>query len=196
MQSFSTTAHVVVNAVGADRPGIVSEVTKHVVDHGGNVGESQAAKLGQYFSLMMLCTVPTQKLASFQASMTTLKGMNASVFETELPKVTTVRAAIGYSGIVYLEGADQPGIVHNVTAILAANGLSIDKLKTGEDIAPYGGTTLFHMHCVASAQEPLAKDFDVEKIRVQLEALGERLNCDVTLEDMQDDSIGASFMGG
>lgn len=61
---------------------------------------------------------------------------------------------------------------------------------------PHGGTTLFHMQCLATAQEPLAKDFDVETIRAQLEALGERLNCDVTLEDVQDDSIGASFVGG
>ena len=51
------------------------------------------------------------------------------------------------------------------------------------------------MQCLATAQEPLAKDFDVETIRAQLEALGERLNCDVTLEDVQDDSIGASFVG-
>lgn len=174
----------------------MSEVTKHVVDHGGNVGESQAAKLGHYFSLMMLCTVPTPQFESFQKSMTDLKGMNATVFTAD-PEVTTrVRPAIGYSGSVILEGANQPGIVHQVTAVLAAYGLSIDRLTTGEEIAPHGGTTLFHMHCVATAQEPLSKDFDVETIRKQLEALGERLNCDVSLEDAQDESIGASFMGG
>ena len=123
--------------------------------------------------------------------------MNATVFAAESETFSNhVRPAIGYSGSVHLEGADQPGIVHQVTAVLAANGLSIDRLTTGEDIAPHGGTTLFHMQCIATAQEPLAKDFDVEKIRMQLEALGERLNCDVTLEDVQDESIGASFLGG
>ena len=179
-------------------PGIVSEVTKHVVDHGGNVGESQAAKLGHYFSLMMLCSVPTPHYESFQKSMSDLKNMNATIFvaDPDATATTRVRPAIGYSGTVHLEGANQPGIVHQVTATLAANGLSIDRLATGEEIAPHGGTTLFHMQCLATAQEPLAKDFDVETIRAQLEALGERLNCDVTLEDVQDDSIGASFVGG
>ena len=38
--SASATTHLVVNAVGADRPGIVSEVTKHVVDHGGKIGRA------------------------------------------------------------------------------------------------------------------------------------------------------------
>jgi len=183
--------------VGADRPGIVSEVTKHVVEAGGNVGESQAARLGtHYFSMLMLCQVPTTQKDAFEKAMHDLEGMNASVFEAEAPVVGVVKAAIGYSGIVHLDGANQPGILHKVTAALAQNGLSIDKLKTGEDIAPHGGTTLFHMKCVASAPEPLAKDFDPEKIRVQLEALGENLNCDVTLEDVQDDNIGASFVGG
>ena len=194
--SASATTHLVVNAVGADRPGIVSEVTKHVVDHGGNVGESQAAKLGHYFSLMMLCTVPTSHYESFQKSMTDLKGMNATIFAAD-PEVTTrAPPAIGYSAMVHLEGANQPGIVHQVTAVLAANGLSVDRLTTGEEIAPHGGTTLFRMTCLATAHEPLAKDFHAEAIRVQLEGLGERLNCDVTMEDVQDESIGASFMGG
>ena len=128
--------------------------------------------------------------------MTDLKGMNATIFTAD-PEVTTrVRPAIGYSAMVHLEGANQPGIVHQVTAALASNGLSIDRLTTGEEIAPHGGTTLFHMQCLATAHEPLAKDFNVETIRMQLEALGERLNCDVTMDDVQDESIGASFMGG
>jgi predicted amino acid-binding ACT domain protein len=47
----------------------------------------------------------------------------------------------GYAGLVTLEGANQPGIVHNVTAILvlAQNRIMpIDELlkKTGEDIPP------------------------------------------------------------
>jgi len=185
---------LVVNAVGADRPGIVSEVTQHVVEAGGNVGESQAAKLGHHFSLMMLLTVPADKTNAFKERMYGIRGINASIFETtESAGSATGPAVVGYAGMVTLEGANQPGIVHTVTTILAQNGMSIDKLKTGEDIAPHGGTTLFHMTCMVNALEPLSKDFSPEKVRDQLEALGERLNCDVEMEDVQDDTVGASF---
>lgn len=95
-----------------------------------------------------------------------------------------------------ISGADQPGIVHKVTAVLAHYGLSIDKLKTGEDIAPYGGTTLFHMQAVANALEPVAKDFSPDRVREELENLGDALNCDVELEDVEDgdqSSIAATF---
>ena len=55
---------MIINAVGTDRLGIVSDMTKYVTDVGGNVGESQAAKLGNYFSLMMLVQIPQDKTES------------------------------------------------------------------------------------------------------------------------------------
>lgn len=183
---------MVVNAVGADRPGIVSEVTHHVVEAGGNVGESQAAKLGHHFSLMMLLSIPTEKTDSLKERMYGIRGINASIFETTSPAAANPTPSIGYAGMVTLEGANQPGMVHEVTAILAQNGMSIDKLKTGEEIAPNGGTTLFHMQCMANAYAPMSKNFSPDKVREQLEALGESLNCDVELDDMTDDAAGVA----
>lgn len=180
---FLSTTHLVVNAVGVDRTGIVSEVTKNVVDAGGNVGESQAAKLGHHFSLMMILQVPSDKLDSFKDTMKKMKDVNTAMFETEAPEQHHTHAAVAYSGAVSLTGADQPGIVHNITSLLARNGLNIQKLKTSEQVAPHGGTTLFEMHCNAEAFEPLAKEFDADKIRSQLEDLGDSLNCDISLED-------------
>lgn len=50
------------------------------------------------------------------------------------------------AGEFVLQGADNPGIVHQVTQILAKHNLNIDEIKTLEDkSAPYGGLSLFHM---------------------------------------------------
>lgn len=95
-----------------------------------------------------------------------------------------------------MEGADHPGIVHKVTSILAKHGLSIDTMETSDDIAPHGGTTLFRMHGIANAAEPLASGFDVKKIKDELQELGDSLNCDVSLEDVEDESYQGSFYGG
>lgn len=88
------------------------------------------------------------------------------------------------SGHFTLEGADNPGIVHNVTSILARNGLSIEKLETSDDIAPHGGTTLFRMQGVAHAYEPLTARFSVDRVREELEAMADHLNCDIELIDL------------
>ena len=95
-----------------------------------------------------------------------------------------------------LEGADHPGIVHKMTTALAKHGLSIDKLETDQEIAPYGGSVLFKMHGIVTASAPLASGFDSVKIKDELIELGDSLNCDVSMEDAADDSYQASFYGG
>jgi len=197
IRAFSTDqTYLIVNAVGADRPGIVSELTKYVTDVGGNVGASQAARLGSHFSLMMQISVPNAALDTLKTSLTGMKTMNASVFETENPNGTVVVPAIGYSGYFTVSGADNPGIVHKVTSVLAKHGLSIEKVRTSQEGAPHGGTTLFLMEGTATAPEPLAKEFSADKIKAELEELGNYLNCDVSMVDTPDESVFSSFYGG
>lgn len=81
---FSTSpssVDLVINAVGMDRLGIVSDVTGLVIDAGGNVGDSQAAKLGSHFGLMMEVTLPRDKLDSLKAKLEAMPDMNAAVYE-------------------------------------------------------------------------------------------------------------------
>lgn len=99
------------------------------------------------------------------------------------------------TGQFELEGASYPGIVYNVTSILAKHGLSIDTMGTVEEIAPHGGTHLFRMKGVAHAFGPLPKSFSADKIRKELRELGDSLNCDITLEDVDDESYSGSFYG-
>ena len=95
-----------------------------------------------------------------------------------------------------LEGADNPGIVHKITSSLAKHGLSIDKMETDQQIAPYGGSVLFKMRGIANAAAPLASGFDPAKIKEELFELGDSLNCEVTMEDQADDSYEGSFYAG
>lgn len=75
----TTSQELIINAVGNDRLGIVSDMTKYVIDVGGNVGESQAAKLGNHFSLMMLVTVPENKVTDLEEQLSTMTDMNATI---------------------------------------------------------------------------------------------------------------------
>jgi glycine cleavage system transcriptional repressor len=100
------------------------------------------------------------------------------------------------SGRFTLEGADNPGIVHKVTSILSKNGLNIDKMETSDEIAPHGGTTLFKMRGTAHAYEPVAHGFDPAKIKAELTSLGDDLNCDIAMEDIDEDVYQGSFYAG
>ena len=86
--------------------------------------------------------------------------------------------------------------MHKVTSALANNGLSIDKMETDQQIAPYGGSVLFKMRGTAVALQPLAKGFDIDSIKKELEDLGDSLNCEISLEDSADESYQGSFYAG
>lgn len=110
--------------------------------------------------------------------------------------VLVVLTPVADSGIFTVEGADHPGIVHSISSALAKHGLSIEKMQTDQEIAPYGGSMLFRMRGIASAAAPLAKSFDSAVIQKELKDLGDSLNCDVTLEDKIDDSASGVFYAG
>ena len=168
--------------------GIVSDMTKEVIDVGGNVGESQAARLGKHFSLMMLVEVPNDQVDALQQKLSAMTDLTATACLTDGDKSSVSEVpsqpTIGYRGQLTLEGADNPGIVYKVTKILASNGLNIDKMETSDELAVGGSTVLFKMKGVAHAYEPLASGFDVGKIKEELMDLGDSLNCDISLEDM------------
>jgi glycine cleavage system transcriptional repressor len=183
----SDKTHLVVNAFGVDRPGMVADLSNLVLKAGGNVSESQAGLLGKHFALMMLVTVPSSNAASLQTSIANVTDMKTAIFETEDPKKVQVTPKIGYSAHFTLAGANEPGMMHTLSTVLLKYGLSIDKMETSEEDAPFGGTTLFIMEGIANAHEPLVKGFDSNKIRDELTALGDSMNCDITFEDMHDD---------
>lgn len=159
-------------------------MTKLVTASGGSVGESQATKLGSYFSLTMTIDVPTNSADILKAELKNIKGLKTQYIEAGEDIASPIRPnPIAYSGRFTLEGADNPGLVHKITSLLATHGLSVDTLETKHEEAPWGGTTLFSIDGIVTAQEPLAKSFDTDKIRKELTKLGDSLNCDVTLED-------------
>ena len=154
-RSFVSTSHIssnkqkqlIINAVGTDRLGIVHDMTKEVIDAGGNVGASQAAKLGKYFSLMMLVEVPEAQVDALQESLQQMHDLSASVCLTkdgdgtnDIAFASPSSYKIGYKGELTLEGADNPGIVNKVTKILSNNGLNIDTMETSDELAPGGST--------------------------------------------------------
>lgn len=189
--------YLVVNAVGPDRPGIVSDLTKLVVDQGGNVGESIASRLGAHFGLMMLISVPKNKSTALQDAVKNMAEMSTTCYSTTNPDAVEVKPRVGYRGYFNLSGADNPGIVHKVANILAKHRLNIDELKTFEDDSvPYGGVTLFQMMGTCTSPAPLANGFSPAAIREELESLGDSMNCEITLKDELDNRHSSAFYVG
>lgn len=67
----SNLAHFNVSAAGAQRPGLMALMTRHIADQGGNVTHSKMMRLGQDFIMQMHISVPPEHadklFKSFQA---------------------------------------------------------------------------------------------------------------------------------
>ena len=83
--------------MGADRPGIVADVTRIVTEKGGNVGESHSQLLGGHFSLMMLVdNIAPSEMEGLQDQLQNgVDGLTTSCFEAVDPKKVEISPKIG-----------------------------------------------------------------------------------------------------
>lgn len=93
--SSSPKKHIVINAVGVDRPGIVADVTRIVNSNGGNVGESRAQLLGGHFSLMMLVEIDENSLQDLQKQLgSNVEGLSTGCFDAIDPRLKEMKSQI------------------------------------------------------------------------------------------------------
>lgn len=121
---------------GVDRKGIVFELTEILKKHGFNIEDSSMMLLRHTFSMIVLLSHKIDfgggRLKKFHAeikSFTKKSGMNAGIKNIS----PVVMSEYGEEGNIYMlsiSGADKPGIVNAVTAVLFKNGVNIIDMET------------------------------------------------------------------
>lgn len=124
-------AHFAVTAVGADRPGIVAAVTGVLVDAGCNLEDTSMTILRGHFAMMLVLSGPEGLAAGALEA-------DLAVAAAPLDLAVTVRTIddtmpvppAGEPWRATVQGADRPGIVHRVTALLADHNANVVDLST------------------------------------------------------------------
>ena len=167
-------AHFVLTVLGDDRPGLVSAVSARVNAHGGSWEHSQLAHLAGKFAGIVLVSAPEAEADALVADLVALEdqGLHVQVERTDLPAEDD---RTRYE--LELVGADRPGIVAEISALLAASGVSIEDLFTELVDAPMAGGRLFEARAVLVAPQSAS----AEGLRDALETLADRLMVDVHL---------------
>jgi glycine cleavage system regulatory protein len=168
-------ATLVLTVIGDDRAGLVNAVAEVVARHGGNWEQSQMAELAGKFAGIVLVTVPDASADGLVAALEPLHGMldiTAQVGAAPDVEMGVQRFALD------LVGADRPGIVREITEVLAAHGVNIDRLRTEARDAPMSGGRLFEAHAVLEVSSAT----DLGALRVALERLADELMVDIELD--------------
>lgn len=167
---------LVITVIGDDRPGLVSELAAVVADQGGSWGRSQLAELAGKFAGIVTVDLPADKVADLTAALEGLEGaLETSVHEVDGP-ATLHEPQEQYT--LELVGNDRPGIVREISTVLAQHGVSIEELDTWTSPTPESGGELFE--AVITVRVEPGADTDLDAVRAALESLADELMVDLS----------------
>lgn len=167
--------NIVFTLTGPDRIGIVDEVTRMLLEMGGNVETGRMTRLGGEFAILMLVSIPSGELAGMDKHIATLAAQGY--------KVTTSQTSLSYAERfpgwlpcqIEIRGADHEGIIHEIAHILSQRGINIETMDTGTTRAPISGMPLFVMTATVIVPPGLAgPDWEGE-----LRDAGDRLGVEI-----------------
>jgi glycine cleavage system transcriptional repressor len=163
---------IVLSVIGADRPGVVKDVSKAILECGGNIEESRMTTLGAEFAVLMLISGNWHTPAKLEKAMDELArrhDLNINLKKTCIPYGVDVVCL------------DQPGIVFHLSDFFASRKMEISEVATRRYAAPHTGAPMFSVQMTVSvpASTPIGQ------LRDDFHDLCEQLNLDSIFEPVK-----------
>ena len=111
---------IVLTVVSDDHPGIVEALSDVIAGHGGNWTESSMMSLAGKFAGILLVQVPAEQVDGFISALDSLESKGMQIVAQRSESAAIEDSAREYS--IELVGQDHPGIVHEITEVLAKHG--------------------------------------------------------------------------
>lgn len=171
---------VILNVSGSDRPGLTEALAGAVLSAGGNWLESHLSRLGGLYVGSVLVAVGAGQVEALRAA---VSAVDATGLEVRIaPAVEGGDAGGGEVLQFSLVGQDRPGIVRQVTAVLAGLDVNIDAFDTKVSAEPHSGAALFHME----ARLRLPAGLPAAKVQAALEDISAEIMVDTSLTPAKD----------
>lgn len=164
---------VILSAAGSDRPGLTRALAEAVLAAGGNWLESHLSRLGGRYVGSVLVELEAGELAGFERA---IRAVDAIGLDVSLVPAGEEPPAAGEMLRLELVGQDRPGIVREVTAVLAALGVNIEDFATRTENSAWSGGRLFR----ASARLNVPPGTTSDQVRAALEAISGEIMVDFT----------------
>jgi glycine cleavage system regulatory protein len=167
---------LVLTLIGPDQPGIVGSVARIVAAHDGNWLESRMAHLAGKFAGVLCIEVAEDRAEELEAALTRLEGDGLRIL---VERSAPVEAPAERPMHIDLLGLDRPGLVHEISALLAAHRVNVEELTTDRTAAAHSGGPMFH----ADIRVVIPNSVDVDAIREALERLAGDLMVEISMAE-------------
>ncbi len=167
---------IVLTLLGPDRPGLVEAVAAAIAGHDGNWLESRMAHLAGKFAGILRVELPSERVEQLTTTLAALagRGLKIVVDTSGGPSPTPVRVME-----LDLIGLDRPGLVREVSRLLAQHEINVEELETNRSSAPMSGEMMFR----ARARIGVPENVDAAAVRASLERLAGDLMVEIRLAD-------------
>ena len=171
------------SAIGKDRTGIVSSISKILFELGCNIEDSTMTLLSGQFAVILLLDCPKNSdILKLKSKLkTSLSKLDLSFSVTEVDKPGKAKKNFG-EYIIAVYGADKAGIVYNVSKYLADNKINITDVQTkisGKKDKIY----------IMLLEVNIPKMIKETELRTQLDELAKKLDVEIFLNQADSSQI-------
>ena len=167
---------LVLTVIGADRPGIVEQLSDQVLAAGANWEESRMARLAGKFAGVLRVSVDAERATRLADDLRALASGDLTIV---IERGNEVDVKDFRALAIEIVGHDRKGIVRDISHVLTRRGVNIEELETEVTGAAMSGEPMFR----ARARVRLPDTTSVDDIRTALEAMADNLMVDLELEE-------------
>ena len=157
--------HIIVTLIGPDRTGLVDALSSAIAEHGANWLDSRMSRLCGHFAGILHVEVNTDKQDALDQALLAIDGLDVTIEAMETCPVPDAHRILHLEVVAH----DRPGIVKDVSQVIASLGVNVEELETELTSAPMSGEDLFK----ATARLAVPEDTAIDALNDALEALGD-----------------------
>ena len=133
---------IAISAIGNDRTGLVYDLTRVIVECGGNILESRMTALGNEFATLMLVSGNWHTLAKLEGELAKLAETSGLTINSRRTEARPPRKDM-VSYTVDVVCLDQPGVLHSLAGFFSSRGIDIGDINTRSYSAAHTGAPMF-----------------------------------------------------
>jgi len=168
--------YLVITALGADRPGTVNTITRHVSSCGCNIEDSRLAMLGEEFTFIMLLSGSWNAITLIESTLP-LKGAELDLLIVMKRTTGQERPPMPVTVWVQVEVVDSPHLIERFTDLFDSHQMNIAELVSRTKPAQDGLAPQLHIQI--TAHSPGGQDGII--IQQAFKALCTELNAEGTI---------------
>jgi glycine cleavage system regulatory protein len=166
---------VILTVVGSDRPGLTRAIADAVYAAGGNWLESHLSRLGGKYVGSVLVELPQARFGELEAA---ARGIDAVGLKVDIIASSVAAQRGGEPLAIEIVGQDRPGIVREVTTVLAGLDVNIEDFATAIEDSAWSGAPLFR----AKARLLIPSNISTDAVREALERISGEIMVDFSTQ--------------